>query len=136
MNITKRVSICFLGAIILMSPCFNVPSMSFGEPLSTVSVSEENTKIKPSSQETKKKVVSSSFRSTGFRSEESEVEHSSDEVLPLPSALSTEEEKLVETTDASGGTMINLQGRFQSVLRAPSETIDKPVEGPLPPVVP
>lgn len=43
------------------------------------------------------------------------------QIAPLPSgreeSVSTSEEGLVETSDAGGGTMIDLQGRFHSYLK-------------------
>lgn len=136
MKKARRASIFILGAMILVSPCLSVPSISFGELLLPVPVEGETTKTEPSPKEIKDEVVSFPPGSSGFRSEESGIAKTSDQLLPLGAALSTEEQELVETTDASGGTMINLQGRFQSVLKVPRESMDSPVEEPLSPTIP
>ena len=72
----------------------------------------------------------------GFRSEESEIAETSEELVPLQSTVSSEELEFVETTDASGGVMIDLKGRFQSVLKVPSATKEVSVQEPTPSVVP
>ena len=57
--------------------------------------------------------------SVGFRSAESEGEAVAAPPVPLQRSLSAKEPELLETTDASGGTMIQLQGKFQCGLKVP-----------------
>ncbi len=83
-----------------------------------------------------KNVETVSPAAAGFRAEESEITGSSKVLAPSQSTVSSEEQELVETTDASGGVMIDLKGRFQSVLKVPSATPETSVQEPIPPVVP
>lgn len=96
-------------------------SLAFGEALSINGV---------------KGVETVSPGAAGFRSEESEISETSNKIAPLQSTVSSEELEFVETTDASGGVMIDLKGRFQSVLKVPSATKEVSVQELTPPVVP
>lgn len=136
MEYARRAPIFFLGGMLGVSLLICVPCMVFGEALSPIPMEGKRTKAESLSRETKNELKSIPPGSTGFRSEESEKERASDDVLPIQSAVSVEDQELVETTDASGGTMINLQGRFQSVLKVPDESMDSPVEEPFSPVIP
>lgn len=136
MGKARWVLIVILIGIILTFLGMSVPAMSSGELLWPVSTDEETTTTDPSLKELKKEVVPFPFGTTGFRSEESEVEETGVRELPLQRGLSRENQELVETTDASGGTMINLQGRFQCGLKVSPDTRDTSVEESLSPVAP
>ena len=136
MEKARRTYIDTLRAVILVFLGMSVPSMTFGERLSPVRVEEEAMKIELLPKRIKKGVVSFPSGFTGLRSEESEVEHTADHLLPQQGPLSTENHALVETTDASGGTMINLQGKFQCGLKVPQESMDIHIEKSFSPTIP
>lgn len=136
MECTRRAPIVFLGGMLGVSLLICVPYMVFGEYFSPIPMEGKRTKTESLPRETKNELKSIPPGSTGFRSEESKKERASDDVSPIQSAVSVEDQELVETTDASGGVMIDLKGRFQSVLKVPSAAEDTRVREPLPPVVP
>jgi len=112
----------------------NLPSMSFGERSLPVPWEGTVTKIDPSPKEMQTDMVAPfAFGAQGMRSAESEGEHTADHRLPQQRALRMEDQELMETTDASGGTMIHLQGRFQSRLQSTDQSIETLVEEPLSP---
>ncbi len=72
----------------------------------------------------------------GFRSAESDGQRTAEALVPLQRSLSTKAPELVETTDASGGTMIQLQGKFQCGLKVPQELMSPAVDPSLAPTIP
>jgi len=121
MGYTRFPIIDGIGGLFGISLFICSTSLAFGEAMSIKDQKEVET-FSPGAQ--------------GFRAEESEITGSSEALAPLQSTVSSEEQEFVETTDASGGVMIDLKGRFQSVLKVPSATKKISVQEPLPPVVP
>lgn len=136
MRKARGTRILITGGMILVALGMNVPSISFGELVSPVEGKEKATKIAPSPKEAKADVVPFAFGVQGMRSDESEGEHTAGHQLPQQRALSVEDQELVETTDASGGTMIHLQGKFQSRLQGTHKYKDTSVEESLSPARP
>lgn len=136
MRKTRQIPIFIFGGMILASLGMSEPSISFGELLTPVLVEKKTTNTKRLIEETKKAVAAFPSGSTGFRAEEVEGEQAANDLLPRQRALSTKETALVESTDASGGTMINLQGRFQCGLKVPHKSMETSVGEPLAPAIP
>jgi len=136
MGKARRTPICMLGGIILVALGVSVPSISLGELSSPVPGGETAMKIDDFPKETKTDVMPFVFGTKGLHAEEFEGKHTADHLLPLQRVLSIEDQELVETTDASGGTMIHLQGRFQSRLQVSHENMDSLVEKFVSPVFP
>ncbi len=105
-----------------------VPSESFGEPIVPVPVHEIITGLKSLHMQNEHGKGVHSSRSGGFRAEESDGEDNSEQGLSLQRSLSAKKAELIEMTDASGGTMIRLQGRFQCGLKTPPEPQDSVAE--------
>lgn len=136
MGKARGIRILITGGMILVALGMNVPSMSFGERLSPIEGKGKATKSAPSPKETKADVVPFAFGANGMRSTESEGEHTAGQRLPQQRALTMEDQELIETTDASGGTMIHLQGKFQSRLQGTHKSTDPAIEEPLSPARP
>ena len=135
MGKVQRTSICILRVMLLLAPGLGVSSLTFGEFLSSSSVKETSKKTEGSGKG-KRNMMSLPSGFAGLRSEESEVERTAEQASSPQRLLEIENQDFVETTDASGGTMINLQGKFQSGLMVSEETQDSPIEKSLPPAMP
>jgi hypothetical protein len=137
MGKARRTPIILIaGGMFCVSLGMSVLPMSLGGFLSSASGEEAAMKINLSSKTTKTDTTSFHSGTKGLQAEGLEGEHSVDQLLLPPQALSMADEELVETTDASGGTMIHLQGRFQSRLQASHESVGSSVEKPLAPARP
>ncbi len=136
MNNVRLTTMAIRTGILSASLCLSMSSMSFGElaapgPVNTNTAQAESLDQQNESSE---RAIPSEYM--GFRSAESEGEPTVVPLAPLQRSLSAREPELVETTDASGGTMIQLQGKFQCGLKVTQESMDKVVEPSMAPNIP
>ena len=113
MHITRLIPMAIrtglLAALLVLIMSFT----SFGELVAPTSVNTNMVHAESSHQQNENLARALSSESMGFRSAESEGESTVAPLVPLQRSLSVKKPELVETTDASGGTMIQLQGKFQ-----------------------
>ena len=124
MNRIRMTSSAIHVGILAISLFLSIVSMCFGESVSPTP--EKMNMAQPESlyQQNASGERAHAAGSMGFRSAESEEEGTGETLVPLQRSLSVKKPELVETTDASGGTMIQLQGKFQCGLKVPHEPMD------------
>ncbi len=107
------------AGLLVASLVLSMPSTSFGELATQTPMRTNTVEAESSYQQNERSERAFSGESVGFRSAESEGESVAAPLVPLQRSLSAKEPELLETTDASGGTMIQLQGKFQCGLKVP-----------------
>ena len=113
----RQLPFVFMTLMIFLVLGISVPFRSLGEPLSATLLEGKQSTDPIFSEEITKESETIHPGSVGIRAEELEKGQSLDHQPPQQPSVSSEKPELVETTDASGGTMINLQGQFQCGLK-------------------
>ncbi len=136
MNNTRLKPIVIHVGLLVASLIVSMSSTTFGELVAPTPVNSNTAQTESSYQQNERSERAFSAESMGFRSAESEGESTVSPLAPLQRSLSVKEPELVETTDASGGTMIQLQGKFQCGLKVPQGQMDTVVDPMLLPAMP
>ena len=136
MNTRRLIPMVIHTGLLTATLVLSMSSVSFGERAVSTPVNTSTVQAETSYQQNARSESAISSESMGFRSAESEGETTVAPLVPLQRSLSVNEPKLVETTDASGGTMIQLQGKFQCGLKVPQKRMNMVVEPTLSPVTP
>ncbi len=136
MNNVRLPQMAIHAGILAASLFLSMASTSFGELVAPAQVNTNTAQIESLHQQNESRGRAFPSESMGFRSAESEGASTVAPLVPLQRSLSVKEPELVETTDASGGTMIQLQGKFQCGLKVPQKQMDTVVAPPLSPAIP
>ncbi len=136
MNNTRLKPIVIHVGLLVASLIVSMSSTTFGELVAPTPVNSNTAQAELWYQQNERSERAFPAESMGFRSAESEGEFIDTPLVPLQRSLSVKEPELVERTDASGGTMIQLQGKFQCGLKVPQKRMDTVVEPTISPTLP
>ena len=134
-NIRLNLKVIPAGLLLALL-VLSMSSTTFGELGAQTLVHSNTEQAELSHQQNERSKRALPSESMGFRSAESESESTFVPLAPLQRSLSVKEPELVETTDVSGGTMIQLQGKFQCGLKVQSKQMDRIIDPMLSPTMP